>query len=89
MLVPWPVMRVNHPSSSSLLYGRRRAYTRAPPVDEVLKGALCVVWVPACLCGGSGPHTGLGHNSVLFMMEAQADYIVDILTQARQAGPIA
>ena len=26
-----------------------------------------------------GPHTGLGHNSIIFMIEAQADYIVKCL----------
>jgi len=33
-----------------------------------------------------GPHTGLGHNSVVIMIEAQVGYIVDLLTQMRSAG---
>lgn len=34
-----------------------------------------------------GPHTGLGHNSIIFMIEAQADYIVQCmkLLKARRA----
>ncbi len=35
-----------------------------------------------------GPHTGLGHNSIIFMIEAQADYIVNCvkLVQAKGGG---
>jgi hypothetical protein len=35
-----------------------------------------------------GPHTGLGHNSIIFMIEAQADYIVNCvkLLQAKGNG---
>jgi cation diffusion facilitator CzcD-associated flavoprotein CzcO len=33
-----------------------------------------------------GPHTGLGHNSVVIMIEAQADYVVDALKKMRAAG---
>jgi cation diffusion facilitator CzcD-associated flavoprotein CzcO len=32
-----------------------------------------------------GPHTGLGHNSVVIMIEAQAGYIVDALKRMRAA----
>jgi len=34
-----------------------------------------------------GPHTGLGHNSIIFMIEAQADYIVQCiqLVKAKRA----
>lgn len=28
-----------------------------------------------------GPHTGLGHNSIIFMIECQVNYIVDALTK--------
>ncbi len=33
-----------------------------------------------------GPHTGLGHNSVVIMIEAQARYVVDALRKMRAAG---
>jgi cation diffusion facilitator CzcD-associated flavoprotein CzcO len=33
-----------------------------------------------------GPHTGLGHNSVVIMIEAQVGYVVDALTKMRAAG---
>jgi cation diffusion facilitator CzcD-associated flavoprotein CzcO len=36
-----------------------------------------------------GPHTGLGHNSVVIMIEAQVGYIVDALKQMRSAGAAA
>jgi cation diffusion facilitator CzcD-associated flavoprotein CzcO len=32
-----------------------------------------------------GPHTGLGHNSVVIMIEAQVGYIVDALKRMRAA----
>ena len=34
----------------------------------------------------TGPNTGLGHNSLLFMIEAQLSYIVDALRQMRRRG---
>jgi cation diffusion facilitator CzcD-associated flavoprotein CzcO len=33
-----------------------------------------------------GPHTGLGHNSAVIMLEAQASYIADALKKLREAG---
>jgi cation diffusion facilitator CzcD-associated flavoprotein CzcO len=33
-----------------------------------------------------GPHTGLGHNSILFMIEAQVRYIVDCIRSMRARG---
>jgi cation diffusion facilitator CzcD-associated flavoprotein CzcO len=33
-----------------------------------------------------GPNTGLGHNSMVFMIEAQARYVVDCLKQMRERG---
>jgi cation diffusion facilitator CzcD-associated flavoprotein CzcO len=33
-----------------------------------------------------GPHTALGHNSVVLMIEAQVGYIVSLLKQLRAAG---
>jgi cation diffusion facilitator CzcD-associated flavoprotein CzcO len=33
-----------------------------------------------------GPHTALGHNSVVIMIEAQVNYIVDALKKLRQIG---
>jgi hypothetical protein len=33
-----------------------------------------------------GPNTGLGHNSQVFMIEAQARYIVDTLRRLRRRG---
>ncbi|WP_064742865.1 flavin-containing monooxygenase [Pseudonocardia spinosispora] len=33
-----------------------------------------------------GPNTGLGHNSQIFMIEAQARYVVDILRRLRRRG---
>jgi cation diffusion facilitator CzcD-associated flavoprotein CzcO len=33
-----------------------------------------------------GPNTSLGHNSVLFMMECQARYLLDALRQMRERG---
>lgn len=33
-----------------------------------------------------GPHTGLGHNSIIFMIEAQADYIVNCLQTLQAKG---
>jgi cation diffusion facilitator CzcD-associated flavoprotein CzcO len=33
-----------------------------------------------------GPHTGLGHNSIVYMIEAQVNYIVDALKKLRAAG---
>ena len=37
-----------------------------------------------------GPNTGLGHNSALFMIEAQVDYVMRALRKmrARQAGAL-
>jgi cation diffusion facilitator CzcD-associated flavoprotein CzcO len=34
-----------------------------------------------------GPNTGLGHNSIVLMIEAQVRYLVDLLQQAERAGP--
>ncbi|MFM2343264.1 MAG: hypothetical protein RLZZ592_2917 [Pseudomonadota bacterium] len=34
----------------------------------------------------NGPNTGLGHNSVVYIIEAQIDYILGALDHARQAG---
>ena len=33
-----------------------------------------------------GPNTGLGHNSVIFMIEAQTNYIIDALKKLRKKG---
>lgn len=33
-----------------------------------------------------GPHTGLGHNSIIFMIEAQAEYIVKCIQMVRDKG---
>ena len=33
----------------------------------------------------TGPNTGLGHNSLLFMIEAQLSYVLDALRQMRRA----
>jgi cation diffusion facilitator CzcD-associated flavoprotein CzcO len=33
-----------------------------------------------------GPNTGLGHNSIVFMIEAQISYVLDALKQMRQRG---
>lgn len=33
-----------------------------------------------------GPHTGLGHNSIIFMIEAQADYIVQCMRLIKVKG---
>ncbi|CAN5898477.1 NAD(P)/FAD-dependent oxidoreductase [soil metagenome] len=35
-----------------------------------------------------GPNTNLGHNSIIFMIEAQADYVVQALDVIDQAGPL-
>jgi cation diffusion facilitator CzcD-associated flavoprotein CzcO len=37
----------------------------------------------------SGPNTGLGHNSVIVMFEAQMRYVRDAIAQVRAAGPTA
>jgi cation diffusion facilitator CzcD-associated flavoprotein CzcO len=34
----------------------------------------------------TGPNTGLGHNSIVYMIEAQVAYLVDMLRHARAAG---
>jgi hypothetical protein len=34
----------------------------------------------------TGPNTGLGHNSLLFMIEAQLSYVLDALRQMRARG---
>jgi cation diffusion facilitator CzcD-associated flavoprotein CzcO len=34
----------------------------------------------------SGPNTGLGHNSVIFMFEAQIGYVLDCIRTMRRAG---
>jgi hypothetical protein len=34
----------------------------------------------------TGPNTGLGHNSQIFMIEAQARYVVDCLRRLRRRG---
>ncbi|MGH2979193.1 MAG: flavin-containing monooxygenase [Solirubrobacterales bacterium] len=34
----------------------------------------------------TGPNTGLGHNSLLFMIEAQLSYVLDALRQMQQRG---
>ncbi|WP_374319911.1 flavin-containing monooxygenase [Aquabacterium sp.] len=33
-----------------------------------------------------GPHTGLGHNSIIFMIEAQVDYIIKCMQLVKQKG---
>ena len=33
-----------------------------------------------------GPNTGLGHNSVVYMAEAQADYVLQALDHMRDRG---
>jgi cation diffusion facilitator CzcD-associated flavoprotein CzcO len=33
-----------------------------------------------------GPNTGLGHNSIVLMIEAQVRYVVDLLAKAERAG---
>jgi cation diffusion facilitator CzcD-associated flavoprotein CzcO len=33
-----------------------------------------------------GPHTGLGHNSILFMIESQVRYIVECIQRLKQRG---
>ena len=33
-----------------------------------------------------GPHTGLGHNSIIFMIEAQAEYIVQCMKKVKEKG---
>ena len=33
-----------------------------------------------------GPNTGLGHNSIIFMIEAQVDYVARALTRLRRKG---
>ena len=35
-----------------------------------------------------GPNTNLGHNSIIFMLEAQADYVLQALDVIAQAGPL-
>jgi cation diffusion facilitator CzcD-associated flavoprotein CzcO len=34
----------------------------------------------------TGPNTGLGHNSLVFMIEAQLDYLMDALREMEQRG---
>jgi hypothetical protein len=34
----------------------------------------------------NGPNTGLGHNSVVFMLEAEMRYIVDALKKMKEEG---
>jgi cation diffusion facilitator CzcD-associated flavoprotein CzcO len=36
-----------------------------------------------------GPNTNLGHNSIIYMIEAQADYVLQALDVAAAQGPIA
>jgi cation diffusion facilitator CzcD-associated flavoprotein CzcO len=36
-----------------------------------------------------GPNTNLGHNSIIYMIEAQADYVLQALDVAAARGPIA
>jgi hypothetical protein len=33
-----------------------------------------------------GPHTGLGHNSIIFMIEAQVDYIIKCIKAVKDKG---
>ena len=33
-----------------------------------------------------GPHTGLGHNSIIFMIEAQVNYIIKCMKLVKQKG---
>jgi hypothetical protein len=33
-----------------------------------------------------GPHTGLGHNSIIFMIEAQVDYIIKCIQLVKDKG---
>jgi hypothetical protein len=33
-----------------------------------------------------GPHTGLGHNSIIFMIEAQAEYIIKCMKLVKEKG---
>ncbi len=34
----------------------------------------------------TGPHTGLGHNSIVYMIEAQLEYVLGALREARRRG---
>ncbi len=36
-----------------------------------------------------GPNSGLGHNSVILMIEAQVNYVIDLIRQAGEKGRIA
>ena len=36
-----------------------------------------------------GPNTGLGHNSIIFMIECQVNYIIQALASQRQSGSTA
>lgn len=38
---------------------------------------------------GTGPHTGLGHNSIVYMIEAQLDFLLAGLESLRQRGAAA
>lgn len=41
------------------------------------------------LCLVIGPNTGLGHNSLIHIIEAQLDYILDYLAQLDRTGAVA
>jgi cation diffusion facilitator CzcD-associated flavoprotein CzcO len=46
---------------------------------------VCVAGVPNCFLL-VGPSTGLGHNSIVFMIEAQVNYLVGALQRLRRSG---
>src|SRR4029079_14176472 len=45
-------------------------------------------WVPECssMFCMFGPNTGLGHNSMVFMIEAQINYLLDALETMERSG---
>ena len=45
-----------------------------------------VDWISDCLVLLSGPNTGLGHTSVVFMIEAQVHYVLACLRVLRRQG---
>ena len=72
------------PSASATARG-----ARWPSTGTAARRPTAARWSPASrTCSScSGPNTGLGHNSVVYMAEAQADYVLQALAHMRERRP--
>jgi cation diffusion facilitator CzcD-associated flavoprotein CzcO len=79
--------KVTEPPAAELIWGsggRRLADLWSDEGMAALRG-LTIAGFPN-LYFLVGPNTGLGHNSIVLMIEAQVRYLVDLLTRTHRAG---